>query len=92
MVREVFGSALGRRLETYDIVFLDPPFTAGVLAEAMQRLEARGALAPGASIYVEMPASAGIPVLPAPWRMHRTGRAGAVGYHLARRQGKEPGT
>ncbi len=77
---------------TYDIVFLDPPFAAGILAEAMQRLEARGVLAPGASIYIEMPVSAGLPELPAPWSLHRTGRAGAVGYHLARRQGEESGT
>lgn len=77
---------------TYDIVFLDPPFTAGVLPEAMQRLEARGVLAPGACIYIEMPASAGLPELPGPWSLHRTGRAGAVGYHLARRQGEESGT
>ena len=80
------------RPETCDIVFLDPPFAAGILAEAMRRLEAGGVLAPGAFIYIEMPTSAGLPVLPAPWRMHRTGRAGAVGYHLARRQGEEPGT
>jgi 16S rRNA (guanine966-N2)-methyltransferase len=77
---------------TYDIVFLDPPFTAGVLAEAMQCLESRGVLAPGARIYIEMPASAGPPELPAPWSLHRTGRAGAVGYHLARRQGEESGS
>jgi 16S rRNA (guanine966-N2)-methyltransferase len=75
----------------FDIVFLDPPFAAGLVGEALQRLDARGFLAAGASIYVEMPASAGPPLLPAGWRLHRTGHAGAVGYHLARRS-KEPGT
>jgi len=83
---------LGSRPETYDIVFLDPPFAAGILAESMRRLESRGLLAPGASIYVETPAQAGPPELPAGWLLHRTGRAGAVGYHLARRQGQESGT
>src|SRR6188768_4242031 len=43
----------------FDIVFLDPPFAAGVLAEAMQRLDVRGILAPDAYVYVEMPAGAG---------------------------------
>ena len=76
----------------FDIVFLDPPFAAGVLDESMHRLESRGFLAPGAFIYIEMPASAGPPALPAGWRPHRSGRAGAVGYHLARRQDEEPGT
>ena len=76
----------------FDIVFLDPPFAAGILTEAMRLLDSRGLLAPGAFIYVEMPATAGPPELPAGWQPHRTGRAGAVGYHLARRQLEEPGT
>ncbi len=75
----------------FDIVFLDPPFAAGVITEAMQRLDAHGLLALDACIYLEMPASAGSPELPAGWQLHRSGRAGAVGYHLARRP-KEPGT
>jgi 16S rRNA (guanine966-N2)-methyltransferase len=78
--------------QAFDIVFLDPPFAAGILAESMRRLDARGFLAPGAFVYVEMPASAGPAPLPAGWHLHRTGRAGAVGYHLARRQDEEPGT
>jgi 16S rRNA (guanine966-N2)-methyltransferase len=76
--------------QPFDIVFLDPPFSAGVLAEVMQGLDTHGRLAPDAYIYVEMPASAGAPALPAGWQLHRSGRAGAVGYHLARRP-KEPG-
>ncbi len=82
---------LAGRQPPFDIVFLDPPFAAGVLAEAMQRLDAHGRLAEDAYIYLEMPASAGVPELPASWQLHRSGRAGAVGYHLARRP-KEPGT
>jgi 16S rRNA (guanine966-N2)-methyltransferase len=76
----------------FDIVFLDPPFAAGLLAESMRLLEARGWLANDAYVYMEMPARAGPPALPPAWRAHRAGRAGAVGYHLARRQGEEPGT
>ncbi len=76
----------------FDIVFLDPPFAAGILPESMRLLEERGFLVRGAAVYVEMPASAGEPALPAGWRAHRSGRAGAVGYHLALRQGEEPGT
>jgi 16S rRNA (guanine966-N2)-methyltransferase len=76
----------------FDIVFLDPPYAADLLAEAMRLLEARGWLAKDAWVYIEMPAKAGPPALPAAWRAHRAGRAGAVGYHLARRQGEEPRT
>ena len=76
----------------FDVVFLDPPFADGVLAETMRQLDARGWLAEGAFVYLESPARAGEPALPAGWGLHRTGRAGAVGYHLARRQGEVPGT
>jgi 16S rRNA (guanine966-N2)-methyltransferase len=83
---------LGGAPAPHDIVFLDPPFDAGLLTEAMRLLEARGWLAPAARIYIEMPARQGVPALPAGWRMHRNGRAGAVGYHLAVRTGEEPAT
>ncbi len=78
--------------QAFDIVFLDPPFVAGPLAEAMRLLEARGWLGADAFIYMEMPAKAGEPVLPAGWLPHRSGRAGAVGYHLARRLGEGAAT
>jgi 16S rRNA (guanine966-N2)-methyltransferase len=83
---------LGGTASPHDIVFLDPPFDAGLLADAMRLLESRGGLAPAAAVYVEMPAREGAPALPAGWRAHRSGRAGAVGYHLARRSGEEPAT
>ncbi len=69
----------------YDIAFVDPPFEAGLRESALQALEARGWLAPEAFVYIEAPARDGEPVLPPNWSLHRTGRAGAVGYHLARR-------
>lgn len=72
--------------ETFDVVFLDPPFGSGLLGEATRLLESRGWLAGDAFVYIERPAKSGPPELPPAWRAHRAGRAGAVGYHLARRQ------
>ncbi|MBX3703781.1 MAG: 16S rRNA (guanine(966)-N(2))-methyltransferase RsmD [Steroidobacteraceae bacterium] len=69
----------------FDIVFVDPPFRAGLMDAAVQALESGGWLAPGARIYLEAPAGGGVPALPAGWVLHRSGRAGAVGYHLALR-------
>jgi 16S rRNA (guanine966-N2)-methyltransferase len=83
---------LGGPSTPHDIVFLDPPFDAGLLAESMRLLETRGWLAPAARIYIEMPAGQGAPALPGAWRVHRSGRAGAVGYHLARRTAEEAAT
>jgi 16S rRNA (guanine966-N2)-methyltransferase len=63
----------------YDIVFVDPPFAAGLVAQVLDALRANRWLAPQALLYLEQPASA---PLPSDWPVHRAGRAGAVGYYL----------
>ena len=74
----------------FDIVFLDPPFAAGLLERACARLESGAWLAPGARIYLETPARDGLPPLPPNWELLRSGAAGEVGYHLARRTPDPP--
>ncbi len=76
---------LAGRPEPFDVVFLDPPFAAGLLTQVAARLEAGQWLAPGALIYAECPAREGLPPLPPGWTTARSGRAGEVGYHLLRR-------
>jgi len=72
------------RGESFDIVFLDPPYRQGLLPSCMHLLEERGWLAPGAWVYLE--AERGMdPPLPDNWQLHRSREAGRVGYHLARR-------
>ncbi len=66
----------------YDIVFLDPPYDAAVLAAAAAALVDRGRLAPDARVYLERRARDPLPALPPAWREQRAGRAGEVGYHL----------
>jgi 16S rRNA (guanine966-N2)-methyltransferase len=73
---------LSRPPQPFDIVFLDPPFDSGVLEQAGGRLQAW--LAPGAYIYVECPAERSLAMLSTQWAVHRTKRAGQVGYHLLR--------
>lgn len=68
----------------YDIVFLDPPYAADLLPEICARLASPGRLAPQALIYLECPADRPLPPLPAGWQIHRSKRAGQVGYHLLR--------
>lgn len=71
----------------FDVVFLDPPFTAGLRPAVTGRLEAAGWLAPEACIYLECPAGLD-PAVPAHWRPLRDKRSGQVGYHLySRRRG-----
>ena len=72
---------LARPAAPFDLVFLDPPFGADLLAQSCARLAAGGWLAPGARIYVEHARRAAPPV-PPEWRELRAGTAGEVGYHL----------
>jgi 16S rRNA (guanine966-N2)-methyltransferase len=71
--------------QAFDLIFLDPPFDAALLPDTCRRLEQGGWLAPGGYVYLEAPAAAGPPELPAAWTLLRSKRAGEVGYHLARR-------
>jgi len=79
-VRFLSGSAV-----PVDIVFLDPPFAAGLLPQVATLLEERHWLGANALIYVETDASSGLPELPGTWALTRTKQAGAVGYHLLTR-------
>ena len=70
--------------EPFDLVFLDPPFDAGVRPALVALIDARGWMRPGGLVYLEAPADEGAPPLPPGWTLHRSKRAGEVGYHLAR--------
>jgi 16S rRNA (guanine966-N2)-methyltransferase len=64
----------------FDLVFIDPPFAAGLLPELCKLLGA-GWLAPAAWVYVEQPRAASLPSWPG-FGVHREGTAGDVRYGL----------
>ncbi|WP_257385436.1 RsmD family RNA methyltransferase, partial [Tahibacter caeni] len=68
----------------FDIVFLDPPFGAGLWSAAAAQLEARGLLGAQSLIYLEAPREAA-PALPPNWIAHKQTRAGEVQAALYRR-------
>jgi 16S rRNA (guanine966-N2)-methyltransferase len=76
---------LAGKPEPFDVVFLDPPFAAGLLGKIITRLAVGQWLAPQALIYAECPAREGLPTLPQGLSAAKSGRAGEVGYHLLRR-------
>ena len=77
---------LARPPETpFDLVFLDPPFAAGLLGRACRALEDRGWLGARAHIYLEQDAAAPWPDLPPDWVSHRQGRSGQAAYRLMKR-------
>ena len=73
----------------FDVVFLDPPFAAGLMAEAVVALEQGGWLADGALVYLERAQAQGPWPIPAHWKIVRHKQAGQVSYALARRQPPE---
>ena len=80
-LRVVCGDAIefaaGARAK-FDVVFVDPPYGAGLLAPTLARLPPL--LAPGARVYFENDA----PFDPgAGWRVLKQGRAGMVYFYLA---------
>ena len=72
---------LKKTSETFDVVFLDPPFRQNALPALLEGLPAR--LAPAARVYLEAPA----PFEPgASWRELKRSRAGQVSYQLLERR------
>ncbi len=70
--------------EPFDVVFLDPPFGVGALAEYVPLLDAGGWVKAGGLVYLEGERAAGVPLLPPYWELLKAKSAGEVGYHLAR--------
>lgn len=68
--------------QPFDIVFLDPPFAAGLVSPAATLLEQRGWLAPKALIYMECSTRETLPAVPESWKTLKSKQAGEVGYHL----------
>ena len=67
----------------YDLVLLDPPFDAGLQSPALAA--AARLVPPGGLVYLESPAALAEADVPLEFALSRQGRAGAVHYHLLRR-------
>jgi 16S rRNA (guanine966-N2)-methyltransferase len=73
---------LARASERYDVVFIDPPFNAGLAGPTCSLLQERGLLTPGALVYVEMGLKETLFHLPPGWHLSREKTAGGVTYRL----------
>ncbi len=71
---------LGTEARTFDVVFLDPPFAEDRWSELLPRAAAR--LAPTGALYAEAARALDAPT---GLELARSGKAGAVHYHLFRR-------
>ena len=75
--------------EPFDIIFLDPPYAAGLLEPAIAHIAKFDILAPHGIIEAEHPADRVLPALAPPYRVHRTYRYGKIALTLYRRGGNE---
>ncbi|QKJ85235.1 Ribosomal RNA small subunit methyltransferase D [Paramixta manurensis] len=73
----------------YNIVFIDPPFRKGLLAQTLMLLEQNGWLADEALVYIESEVESGNPPVPVGWHLHREKIAGQVAYRLYLRTEQE---
>ncbi|MEP3350820.1 MAG: 16S rRNA (guanine(966)-N(2))-methyltransferase RsmD [Marinomonas sp.] len=64
-----------------DLIFLDPPFRKGWLAQIIPLLE-KGWLAERALVYIEMEKEAALPPLPNNWTLQKEKTAGQLVYRL----------
>ena len=69
----------------YDLIFLDPPFAAGLHAQAVAHFVNERWLKEQGKVYLEMPFPHGDLHVPPGWVWHRQGRAGRVFFGLLRR-------
>lgn len=67
---------------TFDIVFLDPPFNQNLVAPFCQLLADSNCLSKQASIYIEMEKNTCLPELPSGWQVVREKQAGQLAYYL----------
>lgn len=82
-------AVLGRLPDAFDLVFVDPPFAAGLWTSTLAALETSGKLSASAWIHVEAPIGTDY-IVPETWSLWREGRFGAVGIRLYRRRQESP--
>ena len=68
--------------ESFDLIFLDPPFAQGLLPPICLQIANTGLLAPYGKIYLEAERSLTLDKLPNVWQLIKHKVAGDVGYNL----------
>ena len=78
----------GFKPDSFDIVFVDPPFDSNLAGLVLERLDKIGCVRRGGFIYVESPAMKPIPP-PGDWRVWRDQQLGEVRMQLFRRESRD---
>ena len=75
--------------ESFDLIFLDPPYEAGLLEPAIAHIAKFDILSPHGIIVAESAADKVLPDLPAPYRLYREYRYGQIKLTVYHRDGNE---
>ncbi|HEX5055157.1 MAG TPA: 16S rRNA (guanine(966)-N(2))-methyltransferase RsmD [Gammaproteobacteria bacterium] len=87
LLQERAENYLRQSADTFDIVFLDPPFESDLSAHCCALLVEQRLLRPGASVYLEARRAEGLPELPPQLTWLRQKQSGDVAYGLAQYEG-----
>lgn len=86
LVSQDVSRFLQGKAESFDLVFLDPPFGQNLVLPTCQLLEQGGWLSGYAKIYIEVERNLTLADMPANWRLLKSKAAGEVGFYLFQRQ------
>ncbi len=75
-----------RHKMSFDLVFIDPPFSENLMSDVVLGLENNDLLADDAKVYLEMPLTSELPKLPVNWSIKKDKQAGNVRYILCDRK------
>jgi len=79
-------SFLSSHQESFDLIFLDPPFNQGLIDPVCERIARGGLLKPYGKIYIEAERNLKLDHMPDNWQALRQKTAGDVSYNLFQRQ------
>lgn len=82
VVTDALAWLANEKRQAFDIVFLDPPFSAGLLGKCCRILEDGQCLAEDAKIYIEHALGDNTFVVPESWQCLKSKTAGQVAYKL----------
>lgn len=74
--------------QTFDLVFIDPPFRKDLLCDVISHLEDKNWLCDHALIYIEAEKELGTPDVPVNWEIYKEKHAGQVSFRLYKREKK----
>ena len=82
IIQQPAAEYLTKTTDSFDIVFLDPPFHSGELEISLQQITKNGLLNDDASIYVESPIPLNAEEISESWQIYRAKQTGQVCYSL----------